>query len=437
MVSLIMMSQTKTTEREQRDGLPVYRIPEANIDHLRERIVKMNRRAKRLGMAPLVLSEFGTGVHVWMEDILDSTGRWQKIERSVALILCTVAGSLPRVDGWAMAATIQHEAEGNILRTVPGFETTLPIHFRSCDTACEHCGTNRVRKDTYVLQSEADEWKQVGRNCLADFLRTGDAAGWAEMAEILASLAGEMEGFEGMGEFSCGEHTGFSLLALLAQVACIVRQDGWCSRTEARNAFGGKQATVDAATPFFSAKALQYMDSAKIEKYQRTEPDEQRAADAIAWAQALETAVDNDYLWNLRVVSHREFIGYREVGLAGSMIAAYNRHLEQELKRKYEREQSLDEHFGTPGKRETFTLTVIGTREIEGNYGLTTLIRFRDPAGRIATWFCSGSAPDEMELDATVAVKATVKAHGEYQGMRQTQLTRVALPKGKVVEIAA
>jgi predicted ATP-dependent serine protease len=119
--------------------------------------------------------------------------------------------------------------------------------------------------------------------------------------------------------------------------------------------------------------------------------------------------------------------------LAGSIIAAYGRQMEQELKRRYEREHSLDEHFGTPGKRQIFTLTVTGTREIEGSYGLTTLVKFRDAEGRQAAWFCSGSAPAEMELDATVEVKATVKAHGDYQGIKQTQLTRVALVARKAV----
>ena len=182
-------------ERELSNGLPIYRIPEVNIERLRVRIGKINRRAAKLHMEPVALAEIGTAVHTWTETVVDSCGFSHKVQRAIDLILCTVAGTLPRVDGWGMAATVQHTPEGNILRTVPGFETLLPARFRSCDTACEHCNTDRIRKDTYVLQSDAGEWKQVGRNCLADFLRTGDASGWCEMAEILASLADEMEGY--------------------------------------------------------------------------------------------------------------------------------------------------------------------------------------------------------------------------------------------------
>ena len=135
------------------------------------------------------------------------------------------------------------------------------------------------------------------------------------MAEILAGLDEELSEYEDGGEFACGEHTGYPMAALLAQVACIVRQDGWCSRKEAKDAWGAKCATVDLAVDFFSRKALEYMSAEKIAKYARTEADEQRAAEAISWSQALEPDVANDYLWNIRVVSHREFIGYGTPGI--------------------------------------------------------------------------------------------------------------------------
>jgi hypothetical protein len=416
-------------ERATHDGLPVYRIPEANMERLAPRVQKMNRRAARLSMPPITLTEVGRDIDKWTERVLNrDTGRYENVEHITPLVLVTVAGTLPRVDGWAMAATIQHAEDGNILRTVPGFETSLPVRFRSASTDCEHCRMDRRRNDTYVLQHESGEWKQVGRSCLADFLRFGNAGSLAEYAEMITGLDSELEAFEdeSFGGGDCGPSV-FPLAELLAQVACIVRLDGWCSRTEARDSFIPKQATVDAALEFFSKRAVEYMESSRIEKYRRADEDRARAQAAIEWAQALPADVANDYLWNLRVVSHREFIGWRETGLGGSLIAAYNRHLEQELKRKYERENTLDEHFGTIGKREVFTLTVIGLREIEGGYGLTTLVRFRDAAGRLATWFCSGSSPDTFSLDATVTVKATVKAHEEYRGQKQTMLTRVAV----------
>ena len=103
---------------------------------------------------------------------------------------------------------------------------------------------------------------------------------------------------------------------------------------------------------------------------------------------------------------------------------AYGKHLESEIARKYEHDHP-SEYFGTIGKREVFTLTVVGRREIESDWGGTTLVMFRDAAGNKAKWFASEAG--EFQLDRTLTVKATVKAHDEYKGSRQTELSRAAV----------
>lgn len=446
-------------ERPQHNGLPLYRIPEYNLDALKARVAKMNKRASKLGMEPIVVSEIGEEFDLYYRRLLTDQEEWvlaklqdgesneQAQERLTAtlkwptrfslrrLVTLTVTGSLPRVNGWAMAATIQHDQAGNLLMTVPGFETTLPLQYRTAPTLCDHCHTNRVRKDTYVLQHEDGSWKQVGRNCLADFIRSGNANAWAEAAEFLAGLSGEIAGFEDEGGESSGRGTiYFRAIDLLAQVACVVREDGWCSRTEAKNAFG-KVATVDFALCLFDSKFVAKLSAVDQERFTAKDDDATRAEKAIQWAQELPGDVSNDYLWNILVVSHRENLSHREAGLAGSIIAAYLRHLEAEVKRAYERETTLDEHFGTVGKRDVFTLTVTGQRDMESDYGSLTLYKFRDADGRTAALFSSasivrtvdGETTYGLNIGETVTVKASVKKHDVYNGLKQTMLTRLAL----------
>jgi len=408
------------------EGNLIYRIPEGNMEALKVRVEKLNRRAAKLHMGPLVLSEIGEAFETRVKHA-DSTGDFgprRRIEYQLRFALVTLTGNCPRVNGWAMAATIQHEDGGNILRTVPGFETSLPLEYRTAETGCDHCQTKRIRKDTYVLQSETGEWKQVGRNCLADFLRTENAAGLAEYAELLAGLDGELGAYEDEGFGGSGIRVYWNTLTLLTQVACCVRADGWCSRTEARNSYVPKCATVDAALNCFDQNFWDRLTASKQAAYTPTEEDKAKATGAIEWAQSLSADVTNDYLWNIRVVSQREQIGPREAGLAGSIIAAYNRYLEQEMARKYERDNPSN-WFGEVGKREVFTFTVMGLREMENDFGLTTLVTFRDAAGNRAKWFCSGEC--SMEVGSVVTVKATVKEHDEYKGSKQTLLSRVSL----------
>lgn len=446
------------------DEPKVYRIPEGNLPNLQARIAKMNRRATKLGMPPVVLTEIGQDFELLRErdrmfDQIDMgyTGpRWEMVKRAKGesieqaqarsraahpnkpnifttrrYVLCTVTGSLPRVEGWAMAATIQHEDGGNILRAVPGVEEPLPQVYRTATTFCEHCKTDRRRNDTYVLSSETGEWKQVGRNCLADFIRSTNAGAWADMAEMLASLDAEVSACEDWDESGGGHGTFyFRAVELLTQVACCVRSDGWCSRTEAKNSFG-KQSTADQALCFFDSKFVAKLSEKDRQNYTPTNDDAKRATDAIAWAQDLPTDITSDYLWNIRVISHRENLTFRDAGLAASIITAYMRHLEREQAKKYERENTLDEYFGTVGERAVYTLTVAAIREIDGNYGLTTLYRFRDADGRTATWFASGQGGG-FEIGQTITVKATVKGHSLYNGLKQTALTRVAIDVPKV-----
>jgi hypothetical protein len=376
-------------------------------------------------MEPLVFTETGEEFETRKKQThgYDANGNPKHIEWQVRFVLVTVTGTCPRVNGWIFAATIEHDPDGNVLRVAPGFEVTLPLQYRTATTACEHCHTHRIRKDTYILQSEGGEWKQVGRNCLADFLRCEDPSGIAQWAEVLAGLADELGAFE--DDMGGGGHAVYyTLPTLLAQVTCCVRNDGWCSRGEARDNYISKTASVDQALFWFDSNYVERQSEATKAKYAPTEADVAKALEAIAWAQEISADVTNDYLWNIRVVSHKEAVKGRDAGLAGSIVVAYQKHLEAEIARKYEYDHP-SEYFGTVGKREVFTLTVIGRREIESDWGCTTLVMFRDAAGNKAKWFASDGAG--FALDTTVTVKATVKAQEEYKGSRQTQLSRVVI----------
>ena len=53
-------------------------------------------------------------------------------------------------------------------------------------------------------------------------------------------------------------------------------------------------------------------------------------------------------------------------------------------------------------------------------YGTTFLYRFVDDAGNVFVWKASGA----YNVFDGVTIKGTVKDHSEYQGVKQTVLTR-------------
>jgi hypothetical protein len=94
-----------------------------------------------------------------------------------------------------------------------------------------------------------------------------------------------------------------------------------------------------------------------------------------------------------------------------------------ERKAKYAAQDASSQHIGTVGKRENLTLTVQWVKYFEGAFGATYVHGLKDATGNVVIYKgskCLG------EKGATVTVKATVKEHGERDGVKQTIIARPA-----------
>jgi hypothetical protein len=118
------------------------------------------------------------------------------------------------------------------------------------------------------------------------------------------------------------------------------------------------------------------------------------------------------------------------IGIAGSLIAAYNRNQNQ----RQERERAAaSEYQGTIKKRQEWgPLEVAKIWNTETYYGALWIYTFRDEAGNVYVW--KTGQEYAWERGDRVAGKATVKEHSEYKGIKQTVLTRCAF---EVIEAEA
>lgn len=133
----------------------------------------------------------------------------------------------------------------------------------------------------------------------------------------------------------------------------------------------------------------------------------------------------------------------------------YQRKREQWAEEKRERERIKREaeaarargaaagHVGKPGKRQEFDVTFVMRRCWDSTYGQRCVFKFRDDEHREIVWFTGeglwvplpndeGERP--LEEGDRIRIKATVKEHGDYQGMPQTVVQRAKLVK--VLELA-
>ncbi len=422
-------------ETETRDH---FKIPEENYLRLVDRIHKLSRRSQKLGLGPINIVELGTEFETKRvrDKFLDPTGTLDIfIDQIFKYYHIKIDGQRPIIAGWQFVATLQHTDGGNLLRVVPGHTEPLPERYRNSDNFCEHCRTDRQRKDVYVLRHENGTYKQVGRTCLKDFMGHANPYAVAELAEMLATIDDMCRGAEDDDWLGCGSGSPryFSIENFLTTVATVVRQDGWMSRTTARATFGGATASADTAL-FLLMPSLNETDRKAKAKYLGTVEDRAQAVAAIEWARNIAVDPENDFMWNLRVMAHMEVVDHKTSGIAAAIIRCYIVGMERELRyKKRMKEASESEFFGTPKKREEFTLTLRDVIACDGTWP-SMLHRWITAEGNLAVWFQSGgSESGEFEVGQTYKVKATVKDHETYKGIKQTALTRLKLVE-KVVE---
>jgi hypothetical protein len=98
-----------------------------------------------------------------------------------------------------------------------------------------------------------------------------------------------------------------------------------------------------------------------------------------------------------------------------------------ELAEKWATEQAakaaVSAHFGTVGERVELTLTPTFSTGYSGNFGWVSIQGFVDADGR--TFIYKGSSGVDTGAGGKIVVKATIKEHGERDGVKQTIIARV------------
>ena len=403
-----------------------YLIPANRMDEFQDKLEKLNKRAHKLGCEPITMTPLEAIKLVVKEVRLVAGGPLTPVFGDFWVV--TVGGNAPKLNGWAFRGTLQHEEAGNVLRMINN--VAPPMQFRTLTQQCDHCGYDRKRNDTYLVQSDAGEWKQIGRSCLRDFLGHVSPEAVAEWASLLANLEGYF-GSMAPDEGSSSNPYSFDLRTVLAAVRTEARQHGYMSRKRASDI--GEQTgnypctTAHTVWSYLTPSNTEQRNRAEAFFATQLEQDALDAASAIDWATNLPADVSNDYLWNVRVIALGGYVTYRELGLAASIVAAWTREQERKQEESYKRTTQVSEHVGEVGKRMEMVLTVDMVRVLPGEIYTSTLIKFLDDAGRSITWFASGCKDNEFTVGDRIKAKATVKKHEEYKGWKTTQVQRVSV----------
>lgn len=404
------------------DAPATYHILEHRLDEVEKKVERLNRRAGKLGLAPVTIKVVG-------EEVVEEKDDYGPTGRVLVFKVVEVRGQAPVVAGHTFVARIEHTEAGNIIAKAPGAESiAVPTEIRDGAPTCDHCKTNRRRNDTFVLrENKTGKILRVGRNCLADFLRTTDAGDalrlWSFMHDlVLMSRDRDEDSFGNFfGAYSC--------LSLTHFVACAARSielDGWVGRKQARE--DETSATADNAA---WAAGLRPTDRYSVEAWDKAQPtaaNVEEAKAAIEWAKTLEGS--SDYEHNLKIVCSLSYVKTKNQGVAASVLVAYRRFREQEVARqRAEKAENTLSYFGKVGSRYVRKLTITHTSSWHGDFGVTVLYAMEDEDGNRFKWFSSGGCEHPegrrgLDVGDSLYFTFAVKAHGEYKGRKETTVAR-------------
>ncbi len=412
-----------------------YKVNVANMEWLEASLDRLNKKAVKLGCKPATITVVGevTETH---------RNKQTNFEFTKTFKILTIEGDTPKFDGWKLVACIERLESGeNFVSCVPG--ETVPVEYRTTSALCEHCNADRRRKEVFVLAHDDGTYKQVGRQCISDFLGGRSPESFLAQAEWgfsidQATCDAEDEGFDFGG--GSGER-GYNIDEFLKMTAAVIRKCGWVSKGAAalQGQEDGLRATASVVCWLLnpSYNSADVADKAKfIAKHdlQLEERDAKLATDALAWGIAL-TTEENDYLFNLGVGCRLGFVKAKTTGIVASLISAYQRHLDKEEElniTRIENAKKVRTHLGVVKERSGFAqVTVKSIRSFDSDFGVRTLIRFETAEGSILIWWASGDT--KFEEGQTIDITGTVKKHDDYKGTPQTVLSRVVggLPKVK------
>ncbi len=386
----------------------------------RTRVKKLDKKARKYGVD--FAASFGPVYQAERRTNPEPPRRPVKVMTDVLDV--TITGSTPKVGEFEFLASIELTEHGNFVDMVPGVE--LDPKYRTTDARCEHCKKTRSRKHVYAVRNlETGAELQVGRTCLRDFLGIDDPERIINQFKFWRLFDGDGEDDEGFGSYGRAEWCE-SLDYLLAMTNACIRIWGWASKGAQEASYGKVTATIEQIWCLYNSDD----ESCKVA---REIKDERRASDYTVAREVIEwvrgSTQDNDYMHNLRMAFADDMlITTRRAALAISAVAAMHRAKERELKRAEMQHASRgSKHQGEVKERlKGLELTLEFTRDMGDNgWGPTELLKFKDIAGNQFCWF-TGSSP-RMEIGQRMVCDGTVKAHKDFHGILETQLTRVTV----------
>ena len=427
-----------------------YMIPEENIENLEKKFIAAARKIRKINpeLEPTMTKEDHTIVLVRKIVLRPCDCRFEATVKKIPYEARKVELKIPdeavfAENNWTFGGSVEPsgvEGKNFVNINLSGNDFGLvvpPKYFTANPCTCDYCKTNRKRNKTYlVVNRETGEWKQLGKECLKLFVTGIDV----DAIATFESFIKEAEDAANPGdEFFYNRRARFVEVQRALELAqAATKMFGFVATRDnvgERNVFSTKN--------IVQAKLLKEMgcpsDLLNIDNTEREKinlavakltaysayAEESISNDIIVLRETVTELPDEPYYNNLKTVLANEYVPLDKLGLLVSAPKAISRYYEsKKMQEEKEKLAKSSNYIGAVGEK--ISVNFISGREVaccETQFGLLHIYEFKDANGNTVVWKSSSS----KDIPESGVVVGTVKAHEEYNGVKQTVILRAKI----------
>ena len=312
---------------------------------------------------------------------------------------------LSSYENWKVIAQIEHLPEGNVIKEFT--DTKVPEIYRSRPGVCDHCGVDRQRKITYIVENTKEgTFAQLGRSCVSLY------TGCIQLLDgVLPLLSLEEYDVDHMDtDHLVIDSMQFYLpteSVVAWSLACVEKYGYVKTRTEdgERNSLSTYRRVLDNMEAACSTKGDFEPQKAHYERF----------PEILEWVS--EHSEDNTFFSNVCVLLRGEYVSHKDAAYIVGAVGAF-------LRDKALENKTNNSFVGEIGDKVTFDIEEISVlSSFKSIYGLCYVYRIVDTDGHVFTTMTSRS----LNISDVKKAKGTVKEHMTVKGEKRTVLTRISL----------
>lgn len=427
-----------------------YIIPEENVENLEKKFNAAARKIHKINPALEPTMEKGDHTIVLVRKIVlrpcdcrsESTVKKVPYEaRKVELKIPD--GVVFTENNWAFGGSVEPsgvDGKNFVNVNLSGNDLGFVVpkkYFTVNPCTCDYCNTSRKRNKTYlIVNQKTGEWKQLGKECLKLFVTGIDV----DAIATFESFIKDAEDAANPGdEFFYNRRARFVEVQRALELAqAATKMFGFVATRDnvgERNVFSTKNIVQAKLLKEMGCQSdLLNIDNAEREKINlavskltvySTYAEDDISNDIIALRETVTELPDEPYYNNLKTVLANEYVPLDKLGLLVSAPKAISRYYEsKKMQEEKERLAAESNYLGFVGEK--ISVNFVSGREVaccETQFGLLHIYEFKDENGNTVVWKTSSG----KDIPESGVITGTVKAHEEYNGVKQTIILRAKI----------